>query len=125
MEMAKRKERDEDKNEAGSDKGSSWSRNLVNTTVDAPRASRAAATESIKSRGKILTSVLQYPTTKYQKTSSCDQIQEPRGANRDKSAAPRGAAIVEPGHSEMKRIPREARDNESEGKWGRQEALNG
>ena len=116
--MAEQKDRGEDKNETAGDKGSSWSRNLGNPTVDAPRASRAAASgECIKSRGKILTSVLQLPTTEYQNTSSCDQIRESRSANQDRSASPQGAAIVEPGTSKMKRIPREARDKKVKEYW--------
>ena len=91
----------------------------------AARFTRAASGECIESRGKRLTSILQLPTTEYQNISSCDQIRGSRSANQDKSASPRGAAIVEQRHSKMKRIPRGARDDESEGKLGQQETLNG
>jgi hypothetical protein len=43
VEMAEQRDRGEDKNETTGDKGSSWSRNLGDPTVEAPRASRAAA----------------------------------------------------------------------------------
>jgi hypothetical protein len=96
--MAEQRDRGEDKNETTGDKGSSWSRNLGDHTVEAPRASRAAASgECIENRGKRLTSISQLPTTEYQNISSCDQNRESRSANQDRSASPQGAAIVEPG----------------------------
>ena len=123
--MAEQNDRSEDKNETTGDKGSSWSRNLGDLTIEALRASRAASGECIEDQEKVLTSVLQLPTTEYQKILLCDQIRESRSANQDKSASPRGAAIVELGTSKMKWIPREARNNESEAILDQQEALNG
>ena len=81
--MAEQKDRVEDKNETTGDKGSSWSRNLGDPTVDAPRASRAASGECIEDQEKMLTSVLELPTTEYQNIPSCDQIRESRSANQD------------------------------------------
>ena len=124
--MSEQRDRGEDKNETTGDKGSSRSRNLGDPTVEAPRVSRAAASgECIENQEKILTSIPQLPTTEYQNISSCDQIRESRSANQDRSASPQGAAIVEPGTSKLKWIPRRARDKESEGILGQQEALNG
>ena len=81
VEMAEQKDRVEDKNETSGDKGSSWSRNLGDPTVDAPRVTRAASGECIEDQGKIMTSILQLPTTEYQNILSCDQIRGSRSAN--------------------------------------------
>ena len=125
VEMAEQKDRVEDKNETSGDKGSSWSRNLGDPTNEAPRVMRVASGESIESRGETMASVLQLHATKYQSISSCDQIRGSRSANQDKSATPRGAAIVEQTHSSQKRMPRGGAAYEREGKLGRQETLSG
>ena len=96
VEMGMQKDQVSDKNETAGDKGSSRSRNLGNPTTEAPRVTRASASdECTTNRGKIETSVLQLHATKYQPIPSCDQIRGSRSANQDKSATPRGAAIME------------------------------
>ena len=45
LEMGMQKDQVEDKNETAGDKGSSWSRNLGDPTIEAPRVTRAAASD--------------------------------------------------------------------------------
>ena len=124
MEIGEKKERGEGKNETEDDKRSSWSRNLGKSTVGIRRVPRATETESIQGQGKAFVSLHQDPTKEYQKTLSCDRT-ESRSAIKDKNAAPRGAGVVEPGHSEEKRMLRGGAGYASEGELGRQETQSG
>ena len=88
MAMAEEMRRDEGKNETGEDKRKLMSRNLGKSTADTRRVPRAAAkAESFEGQEKGFVSLHQSPTKEYQATLSCDQIQDSRSANKDKSAA--------------------------------------